>query len=117
VPDTCPITVSLDVCAQIGGDLAVALLGVLVDYRGTGGGMTHPMHQVSQIRAHCRGEVVARMPEIMEMEARQPNGCHGLRPTRGAQKASAGPFASFSSPTIWLGVSGRGRWPDAAAAV
>jgi hypothetical protein len=55
---------------------------VLVDQRGTLAVVAHPCHEISQPRSAGRGEVVAGVPQIMEVQPLHTDGPHRVRPGR-----------------------------------
>jgi len=76
-------------------DGRVALLGsVLVDHRGTTRGVTSPAHHLGQRGPALRGEREARVPQVVDVHARQAGCLSGSAPGRvnvvGAQGAAVG---------------------------
>ena len=65
----------LDECAQLAGDGLIHLLGsVLIDQRGTRAVLTHPCHEVLGADVNLRGERIACVLEIVEVQTR-PSDC------------------------------------------
>lgn len=61
------------------GDQTVPLSGaVLIDQRSARGAMTHPAHQFPKAGARSGRDVVAAVPQVMDMNARQPGRFCGL---------------------------------------
>jgi hypothetical protein len=56
---------------------------VLLDERGPGGAVPHPVHQLTKASAFVVGELAARVPEIVEVEADQPGRLGGGVPLAG----------------------------------
>ena len=64
--------------ADDGGDRALPVVGVVqVDQRGPGAGMVHACHQFAQARPGGRGQDVAGMAQVMEVDLGQA--CLGER--------------------------------------
>jgi hypothetical protein len=58
--------------ADDGGDRALPFVGVVqVDQRGPGAGMAHACHQFAQARPGCRGQDVAGMAQVVEVDLGQ----------------------------------------------
>jgi hypothetical protein len=55
------------------GDDALTVIGVVqIDQRSASAGMAHACHQLAQARAGCRGQDVAGVAQVVEMDIRQP---------------------------------------------
>jgi hypothetical protein len=65
---------------------------MLVDHRGMLAVMTHPRHQVTQPCAAGRRPGVARMAQIMKVQAARSDRGHRLWPARLPVEVSGGPF-------------------------
>jgi hypothetical protein len=55
---------------------------MLVDQRGTLAIVPHPCHQIPQASTTVRRELVTRMPQVMDVQARGPDRRHRVRPPR-----------------------------------
>jgi hypothetical protein len=57
------------------------IAAVQVDQRGARAAVAHPVHQLAlRLAPGVRGERVARMPQVMKMDAGQPGRRHGREP-------------------------------------
>ena len=63
--------------------------------RDSGGGVAHPVHQLSQRRACLTGQRVPGMAKIMDMNRREPS--FGQRPRPGLGKVAAPELAAFDT--------------------
>jgi hypothetical protein len=64
---------------------------VLIDQGGGGGVVSHAGHQVTQAGTRLSGECVARVPQVVEMEVRDPDLLAGLPPADCGIEVSAMP--------------------------
>ena len=60
--------------------LVSTLCLMLVDHRGAFAVVAHPRHQISQARTALGRQVIARMTEIMKVQALSADCAHGVRP-------------------------------------
>ena len=75
--------VLVDKAAEPLGDLSVRLTrGVLVDQCGSHVVVAHPSHQVLGCRTRPRGQVVAGMPQVVEVQTRNAKLSDRLDPAR-----------------------------------
>src|ERR1700689_3540111 len=82
-----PLQLVLGELAQRVRDLVLALVAaVQIDHRGALAVMTHTVHQLPKSRASARGQGVAGMSKVMEMEI-----------TKAARERAAGPVPAAGS--------------------
>ena len=76
-----PPSTSFSELAQSIGDGPLALISrVQVDHCGPGCRVTHSVHQLTQARPRTRGQRVAGMAQIMEVDQWQPSGSQRRQP-------------------------------------
>ncbi len=96
------VALSLDVRVdRIRDPLVSAASFMLVDQRGAFAVVPHPCHQVLKRRTAVRGELVTRVPQVVNMQARSPDRFDRMRPTSvstGQHRGPGGPSLQATTP-------------------